>query len=160
MALEKSGLGAPDFVNCGPMRTALFIALFAFASSSFALSVNDLRSLITGPRDTNEYSGLNQDGLACSASLSLRSGQIEGFLTYGDTGAGVKADLTAPVKVLSKVNGVTTVQVAHFNEPKMRMTLTIENRKVTSMKIDIPNNFLWFTAHDSCNQLEQFTPRY
>ena len=110
----------------------------------------------------NEYSGITPKGISCGASLSLREGKLEGFATWGDSGAGTKADLSAPVEIVSQLNGVTTVRVSQFNEPTLQMTLVIKDRKVTSMKIE-GDDPIWFIPRKfrvQCDQLEQFIPRY
>lgn len=129
--------------------------------TSFALQAQDLaRTLITGPNGINEYSGFTPKYVSCQASLSVLDGKLEGFLTWGDTAIAVKADLTAPVEIVSQKDGVTALRVSQFDEPSMTMTLKVKNDKVTTITIQ-GNDPIWFIPRhfkEVCDKLEQFIP--
>jgi hypothetical protein len=146
------------------MRT-LLIALtltLAFAPAAFATQVQDLaRLLINQPNGINEYSGLTAKGISCGAWLQLREGRLEAGATWGDSGAGVKADLRDTVKVISKTPTETVVQIYQFDEPTSTATLAISNGKITSMKFVADDQFLFIPVKSrlDCGQLEQFVPK-
>jgi hypothetical protein len=168
--LETPGVGARDPLNSLAMRSFFFALIFvlspmtSFASQSAlpgALPAQDLaRVLITGPNQINEYSGVTPKYVSCQASLSVREGRLEGFLTWGDTGVAVKADLNAPVEIVSQKDGVTALRVSQFDEPSMTMTLKVKNDKVTTITIQ-GNDPIWFIPRhfkEVCDQLQQFIP--
>jgi hypothetical protein len=142
------------------MRTALFALIFVLSPMTFALQARDVAlTLVNGPRQINEYSGLTPKDISCQASLSIRDGKLEGFITWGDTGVAAKADLSSEAKAVSQKDGVT-LQLQDVQDASTTMTLKVKGDKLLAISID-GNDPIWFIPrhfHEACGQLEQFIP--
>lgn len=158
-----SGFAHPTVLAAVLLTVHLTVQLMSsFAQAAMTLqTVADV--LITGPRQTNEYSGTTPDGNynGCSASLQVRDGKLSGGLSYGDSGAYVEAALTS--QVLGTKNGeVITLNFTSDAQADTDLTLTVQSRKVLAMTVTIHDKILFIphTKTLTCEALTQFIPRY
>ena len=117
-------------------------------------------ALITGARSTNEYTGTAAGYNECSASLQVLNGELIGSVSYGDTGASVRAPLGSTA-VLGNLAGVTTVKFdSTVNDDDIE--LTVKNKSVTKIVIASRDTILFIphTTYIECADLVQFTPTY
>lgn len=141
--------------------TSSILAGFVFFGSATAMaastvSVASVANELQLNSQDGDYSGLTPDGISCQVSVRVRGGQLESSLSWGDTGARVRAPLTS---VAQKADA-STYKLSDVEDATTIGTLTISNGSLMALTVEMEDPIWIFPRHliDTCEQLVRFYP--